>query len=467
MSERRIEADYVIVGAGAVALAFADTVLSQSEASLAIVDRRQKPGGHWNDAYPFVRLHSPSLTYGVNSRALGSDRIETNGLNRGLYELAGPDEICAYFDQLMQQQFLPSGRVTYLPLHDYSEDGVATSLLHGEQIRLSARKKLVDGTLSATRLPATHPPAFPVADGATCIPPHGLARLKDPGAGFVVIGAGKTAMDTAVWLLQQGVEPDAITWIRPRDGWLLGRGNLQPSFDFFAASMEALALELEAAAGATSHDDLFARLEAAGQLKRIDPGVTPTMYRCAIVSDAELEQMRRIRNVVRLGHVTALEPERIVLERGSIPTTARHVHINCTADGIAGKPLRPIFETGRILLQYVRRCSPTFSGAFIGHVETMPGDDAEKNRLCRPVPLPREPLDWLRMYLIDAENRRAWSQFPEIQAWLAASRLDRFSAMAARAMREPTPANAAILERYRRAMKPGMTRLQELAGQFA
>lgn len=56
MTERALEADYVVVGAGAVAMAFADTLLGESDATVILVDRRDRPGGHWNDAYPFVRL---------------------------------------------------------------------------------------------------------------------------------------------------------------------------------------------------------------------------------------------------------------------------------------------------------------------------------------------------------------------------------------------------------------------------
>lgn len=55
-----LEADYVVVGAGACGMAFADALLSESQASIIIVDRRHQPGGHWNDSYPFVRLHGPS-----------------------------------------------------------------------------------------------------------------------------------------------------------------------------------------------------------------------------------------------------------------------------------------------------------------------------------------------------------------------------------------------------------------------
>ena len=60
------------------------------------MDRRHRPGGHWLDAYPFVRLHGPSATYGVNSRVLGNDRIDMAGLNAGFYERATGPEICAY-----------------------------------------------------------------------------------------------------------------------------------------------------------------------------------------------------------------------------------------------------------------------------------------------------------------------------------------------------------------------------------
>ena len=55
-----VDVDYLIIGAGAVGMAFADTLLSETELTVALVDRSHRPGGHWNDAYPFVRLHHPS-----------------------------------------------------------------------------------------------------------------------------------------------------------------------------------------------------------------------------------------------------------------------------------------------------------------------------------------------------------------------------------------------------------------------
>ena len=57
MSTQVLETDYLVVGSGAVGMAFADTLLDESDAHITLVDRRAAPGGHWNDAYAFVGLH--------------------------------------------------------------------------------------------------------------------------------------------------------------------------------------------------------------------------------------------------------------------------------------------------------------------------------------------------------------------------------------------------------------------------
>ena len=80
-----ITADYLVIGSGAVSMAFVDTMLDESDATFAMIDRHHMPGGHWNDAYPFVRLHQPSVSYGVASTELGSDRIDDIGSNKGFF----------------------------------------------------------------------------------------------------------------------------------------------------------------------------------------------------------------------------------------------------------------------------------------------------------------------------------------------------------------------------------------------
>jgi cation diffusion facilitator CzcD-associated flavoprotein CzcO len=74
--ESTLETDYLVVGAGALGMAFVDSLIEHSDADVVIVERRHRPGGHWLDAYPFVQLHQPSKFYGVNSTRLGQDRIE-------------------------------------------------------------------------------------------------------------------------------------------------------------------------------------------------------------------------------------------------------------------------------------------------------------------------------------------------------------------------------------------------------
>ena len=460
MTAGTIEADYLIVGAGAAGMAFADTLLTETEATIAIVDRNHRPGGHWNDAYPFVRLHQPSATYGVNSRALGSGRIDTHGLNQGYYELASGAEIVAYFEAVMRERFLPSGRVRYLPMTDLGADGVAASRLSGERRAITARKT-VDATWARTQVPSARPPAFAVTPGMICEPPNALPRLAAPGADHVVIGAGKTAIDACCWLLENGADPDRIGWIMPRDPWLLDRGNFQTGDGFFERSAQTLAAEVEALAEAGSVDDVFLALEARGVWRRIDPAVNPTTFHCAIVSDGELEQLRRIRNIVRLGRVNRIDADRIVLEQGDIPTGPAVLHIDCSAPGIPAHQPAAIFAGDRITLQWVRLCQPTFSAAFIAHVEAAHDGEAEKNRLCPPIAPPQVPVDWLRMMAVELASRQSWAREPSLGRWIAGSRLDGFSARL-RALRATDGEAVAALRRYMSAIGPAIAKLETL-----
>ena len=213
-----LETDYLVVGAGAAGMAFTDALLAHSNATVAVVDRRHAPGGHWVDAYPFVRLHQPSALYGVDSVPLGHDAIDTTGTNAGFYELAGPDELRGYYEHVMHRHFLPTGRVRYFPCSDYVGEHRFVSRLTGASCQVHVRRKLVDTTYGEGTIPATTPPPFEVADGVRCMTPSELTRLEQPPERFVIIGAGKTALDACVWLLERGVPATAIRWVRPREG---------------------------------------------------------------------------------------------------------------------------------------------------------------------------------------------------------------------------------------------------------
>ena len=454
-----IEADYLIVGAGAMGMAFADVVLTETDATVAIVDRYGSPGGHWNRAYPYVRLHQPSAFYGVNSRPLGSDAKDATGWNAGLFELASGAEVLAYFDQVMNQQFLPSGRVQYFPMCEYAEGGSIVSLVSGETHEVAARK-VVDSTYMHVTVPSMRPPVYEVADGLRCVSPNALTAIDRPPAGYVVVGAGKTGIDACLWLLATGVDPDDITWIMPRDSWLLDRATIQPGPESFDSTIGGFAKQLEASALATSITDLFDRLEVSGQLLRLDDTVRPSMYRCATVTVAELEQLRRIDGIVRLGRVRSIGPQEIVLENGSFPTSPDALYIDCTADGLERRPAVPVFDSDRITLQSVRTCQQVFSAAFIGHVEASSSDDAEKNELCTVVPHPDSDIDWLRTTLATALNSARWNSDPNLPAWLRGSRLDAFSND--RLDGDPDPAQLELLGRIVKHVPGAITNLQRL-----
>ena len=418
-----METDYLVIGAGAVAMAFVDGLIEDPDVDVIMVDRRPGPGGHWLDTYPFVRLHQPSANYGVNSTPLGHDRIDHDGPNQGFQELAGGNEICGYFDGVMRHRLLPSGRVRFFPTSEYLGDRRFRSLLTGRESEVAVRRRIVDATVLASRVPATEPPPFEVDDDARCVPVGELVRVTDPPDGFVIIGAGKTAMDACTWLLEQGTPPDAITWIRPRDGWLMNRANFQPGPGAIE-TLRGVVHELEAVATSDSVEEVYDRLEQAGVMLRLDPAVRPTMAKGPTLSLAELQGLRRIENVVRLGHVRRIERDQIVLDEGVIPTTPRHLHVHCAAPGLPRVPPRPIFTDDAITLQCVTRMNPTLSAALAGYLETTDRSTSEKNRLLPPNPYSDTPFDFLRAVIMGLHAEVRWAAEPDVQAWLDASRLN-------------------------------------------
>jgi hypothetical protein len=425
-----IETDYLVVGAGAAGMAFTDAILAYSDATVAIVDRRHAPGGHWVDAYPYVRLHQPSTFYGVDSVPLGQDAMDAVGTNAGFYELAGADELRAYYERVMHRHFLPSGRVRYFPGSDYVGEHRLVSRLTGASWQMRVRRKLVDTTYVEGTIPATSPPPFAVADGVRCLAVGGIARLDAPAERFVIIGGGKTALDACLWLLERGVPDTAIRWMRPRDAWWMNRSFQQP-LTLLPELYRGAAIQIEAMAQAGSVDELFARLESEGVLLRIDPRIEPTMFRGAVVSESELHLLRGIEDVVRMGHVRRIDRDEIVLDQGRVPTDERTVHVHCAARGLARPPLRAIFEPGRVTIQPFSWGYACYQFATLGLIEaTIEGDD-EKNRLCPPVAYWDQNRDYLTAFLASLIGDRARAAHPVLASWARSSRLNPFSGIAA------------------------------------
>jgi hypothetical protein len=343
--------------------------------------------------------------------------VQDRGPEAGLHERARQSEIRAYYDDILHRRFLRSGRVKFLSGSEYHTDGsshLATSHVSGETLQIDVRRRVVDATYLSPTIPATTPPPFGVADDARVVPVNDLARLTAAPERYVIVGSGKTATDGIVWLLANGVPPDRIGWVRPREPWMLNRAVVQPDP---VVALGLAADTMAAAAHAESLDDLFVRLEAAGVMLRIDRDVTPTMAKTPTLGTWELDLLRSIENVIRLGHIKHVTRDEIVLDEGTVPLAPGSLVVHCAASGLQYPPLVPIWAPDRIRLQTIRVGFPCFCAALAGYVEATRDDDRERNRLCPPNTLPDRPADWAWMQVRGTVAARTYGAEPDIAAW--------------------------------------------------
>lgn len=417
-------ADYLVVGAGAMGMAFVDTILTESRKTIVMVDRYAHPGGHWTTAYPFVRLHQPAVAYGVNSTRLEHDGIEEFGWNKGLADCSTRDDVCAYFNRVMKHTFLKSGRVQYFPKCDYIGEGKFRSILTGKTYSVAKDTCIVDATYSRTVVPSMRPPPYAVASDVDVVTPNNLADVSRGYQRYSVVGGGKTSMDACLWLLENGINASQITWIRPRDSYVIDRADFQPGPQF-AAKAQAFGKNLvESVMFASSLEDILKYNVGKETLLQLDDEVTPTMFHCASVSRLELDALKEIKSVVRKGHVTGITREAVTLEQGSYKPEPDTLYIDCSAGSIPKSPSIPVFRSRNITLQPVRWCQQTFSAAMIAHVEATYQDEKLKNTLCGPVPMPNVPLDFPLIMLQTNLNTLAWLKQPQTAAWLGSCRLN-------------------------------------------
>ncbi|MEQ8797973.1 MAG: hypothetical protein RJQ08_07185 [Salinisphaeraceae bacterium] len=408
MATEQRQTDYLIIGAGAMGMAFADVVFqARPDARIILADRRDRAGGHWVDAYPFVTLHQPAAFYGAPSAKLGS----------GGGDLASHTQLLAYYEGLMKR-FLASGRVEFLPQTEYRGSGQLVSTLDADhRIEVTTHQRVVDATCMNVEVPAMRPPRFEVDPAAALIPINRLSAIRQPWERYVVIGGGKTGIDAVLYLLGRGVAAERIDWIVPNDAWLWNRAGVQPGI----VGAELMRMT-QAVVDAGNVDDVFLRLEQQGSVMRLDDTVEPTKWRCATVNRDELAALRRIDNVVRLGRVEAITTDEIRLEQGSLPTDGNTLHVDCTANGLARLDPRPMFAPGEIALQSVFMCQQVFSAALVARIALLDLNDEQRNGICTVVPHPEQVQDLPGCLNTSLQNLlRANRHFPW---WLRRCRLN-------------------------------------------
>jgi hypothetical protein len=285
-----------------------------------------------------------------------------------------------------------------------------------------------------------------------------LGDVTDSPSRYVVAGSGKTATDAIVWLTANGVDPERITWVRPRDPWMLDRAVVQPDP---AVAVGLAADTMAAAAEASSLDDLFLRLEAAGVVMRIDPEVTPTMARTPTLGAWELDVLRTVEDVVRLGHIRGVAPGQVVLDGGVVAVPRDALVVHCAASGLRNPPMVPIWGPDAIRLQTVRPGNPCFNAALLGLVEATRDDDRERNRLCPPNLFGDTLAQWARMQARGAVASARWGAEPDLATWAGGCALNQ--SRVAPAQRDE-PAVRAASARLADHAEAGLAQLTALSG---
>ena len=73
----------------------------------------------------------------------------------------------------------------------------------GGEVEVAARRVVTSHLVIV--VPSMRKPSYAVAD-VDCVPPNDLPRFCEPRDRYVIVGAGKTAMDARRWLLRHGVD---------------------------------------------------------------------------------------------------------------------------------------------------------------------------------------------------------------------------------------------------------------------
>ena len=403
-----LKTDYLVVGAGAMGMAFADTIFKeQPNSTITLVDQKPAPGGHWLDSYPYVRLHQPASFYGVNS-----ERLETSS-----GDLSSKQEILSYYSKVLYGME-KAGRVKFFGMMEHTGNGQVRSIVDPhKKVKFEIKKRLVDSTYMKVEVPSTTPPKFEVSKNVRLVPPNHLFSLSTSYERYNIIGAGKTAVDAICFLIDSGVPQEEIFWFVSQDSWFWNRELVQPPL----VGKAFLAL-LNAVDDNEFVDDAFLELEKIENVFRLDDEIMPTKWKCATISKRELQTIRKIQNVIRKGRVKKLTKTNVFLERGKEQNFDRSINIDCSAGGLAPRAEKKIFSKNTITLQSIMMCQQIFSASIIAKIESLDLTANEKNALVMPVSHPEFADDLPKCIFqtfknLDQVNRK----FP---VWMRSARLN-------------------------------------------
>ncbi|MEM1429162.1 MAG: FAD-dependent oxidoreductase [Pseudomonadota bacterium] len=224
--------DLVVVGAGVAGLnaLYAATEYLPSTARALLIDQKHAPGGMWNTAYDYVRLHQPHPMFTVGDM--------TWDWSKPRDYLARRDEVR---DHLARAIGAVSGRINLevaLSRTVASCDEVQTDRGPRARLRFHAndmpeQATTVEATRAIFASGLDYRPAEPLAlssrNVVSIIPQATLETLAaHPRAPVCVVGGGKTGMDTVLAVLSQ--DPSRkVTLVNGRGTNFLNRTKYIPT----------------------------------------------------------------------------------------------------------------------------------------------------------------------------------------------------------------------------------------------
>jgi hypothetical protein len=195
---------------------------------------------------------------------------------------------------------------------------------------------------------------------------------------------------------------------------------------------------------------------------RLNPNIEPKQFHAATLTLREVEELRRIQDVVRKGYITKIEAHQIIFADDTVVEAKLDtLYVDCTASCIPDRPSVPVFQPGKIVLQFIRYPVIPYSCAKIAFLEALTMQDEERNNFATPIKFTKSLDDFIIISGIDMENRVRERQHPLLQRWVAQSRLDVTTRMTATIKPEDVE-NLALLERMQASFKAAYINIPKL-----
>jgi len=137
--------------------------------------------------------------------------------------------------------------------------------------------------------------------------------------------------------------------------------------------------------------DVFLSLEKAGSIGRLTDKIFPNIFKGPTISTDELDLLRSIKDIVRLGRIVSISLNEIFFEKGTMEFDMNGtLFVDCMVDKLYGYEDFPdnfkFFEPGRINLgPALALFNVSFTSAIVAYLEATFNNDEIKNKFCFPL----------------------------------------------------------------------------------